>query len=327
MMMKQIRFSVAVLVAILALGIGRASAFNLVPPSSLGGSPGVGAQLYCPALAGIVAGSNGLWSVTDAQCFKGALNAGWSTISVPQTLTPASTVNIDLSKGCSGSIAFPTAGQNVTLTATNPAFCTGKDVAIYTAQPASGTTNNTLTFSTGFTNNAGAFPAVKTGTSATDVVTFKDNGTLVEYPVMGANFLTTAPGVATAWAGGAATVAQGATDYFAWGSNGNTSAQGTQATALVPFPIAGTAYDLSCRNATAADNSTGVVYTVYGGAAGTSASTITCTTASTGTPSTTLCSDTTHTFAVAAGDLLNVKVVNGNSAAANGVTGCSFVVH
>jgi hypothetical protein len=191
--MKTWRFSIALVIALLTLSVGRASAFTLVPPSIVGGIPGVGAELACPALAAISAGSNGLWAVTDPQCLKGALNSGWTTTAVPQVLTPASSVTWDLSKGCQASIAFPTAGQNVTLTATNIPFCTGKDVVLYTAQPASGTTSNTATFSTGFTANS-AIPAVKTGTSATDVITFKDNNTLVEYPVVGANFASAGGG-------------------------------------------------------------------------------------------------------------------------------------
>lgn len=119
--------------------------------------------------------------------------------------------------------------------------------------------------------------------------------------------------------------AQGATDYLEAGSLGSTVAQATQATALTVAPVAGTAANLSCRNATATDNSTGITYTVYGGSLGSTAEALTCTD-NTGTASANKCSDTTDTFQVAAGDLISIKVVNGNSAAANGVTECSFTV-
>ena len=237
-MVKRIRFSVALVVAILALTIGRASAntFNMAPPNP----PGPGAEVQCPAISNITAGTNGLWAISDPQCFKGLLLGGWSTIPVPQVLTPAANVVMDLSKGCSGSIAFPIAGQSITLTATNIPFCSGKDVSVFTAQPGSGTTNNTVTFSTGFTANS-TIPAVHTGTSATDVITFKDSGSLVEYPSVGAN----AP-VATGGAGIFATMALGtpaATQgtLTISGSTSGTITIGSQPTAVgtynLNFPI------------------------------------------------------------------------------------------
>lgn len=128
------------------------------------------------------------------------------------------------------------------------------------------------------------------------------------------------------WSGGSATIAQGATDYIAFGAQKTTAAQGTQATAAMVWPFNATAYDLYCTEATAADNSTGNTFTVNGGTSGTTAESLTCA-MSTTTASTTSCHDTTHSFSITAGDLLNIAVVNGNSAAATGVVSCSFLVH
>jgi hypothetical protein len=144
-------------------------------------------------------------------------------------------------------------------------------------------------------------------------------------PTTSGTFVTSTRGQAAVWAGASAGNAQGATDYLQFGSLGSTAAQGTQATAVNAWPFAGTASNLRCHNATAADNSTGITYTIYGGSAGTTASSVTCSTNTSG--STTSCSDTTDTFTVAAGDLLNIKIVNANSSAANGVTSCSFLVN
>lgn len=136
----------------------------------------------------------------------------------------------------------------------------------------------------------------------------------------------TPAGNTSVWSGGSATITQGSTDYIAFGAQKTTAAQGTQATASNVWPFKGTGYDLYCTEATAADNSTGNTFTVNGGTGGTTAEALTCT-MSTATASTTTCNDTTHTFPINAGDLLNISVVNGNSAAATGVVSCSFLVH
>jgi len=115
--------------------------------------------------------------------------------------------------------------------------------------------------------------------------------------------------------------AQGATAYLEAGSLGSTAAQGAAATAYTIAPSSGTAHSLECRNATPADNSTGVSYTLYDGGNATS---LTCSTNTSG--STTLCSDLTHVAGIAAGDLISIKVVNANTTNANGVTECSFIV-
>jgi hypothetical protein len=179
--MKRIRYAAVLMLALLALSFGRASALSVTvaPPQGT-----IGSSIACPAQANLVAGTNGLWTVTDAKCLSGLLSTGWTVTQAAQVLTPAANVVMDLSKGCAGSIAFPAAGQNVSLTATNISYCAGKPVYVYTLQPASGTTNNTLTLSTGFTLNTAA-PAVQTGTSASDVLEFYDNGTVLTYPVGG----------------------------------------------------------------------------------------------------------------------------------------------
>jgi hypothetical protein len=127
------------------------------------------------------------------------------------------------------------------------------------------------------------------------------------------------------WSGGSATISQGSTDYIAFGAQQTTTAQATQATAAMVWPFKGTAYDLYCTEATAADNTTGNSFTVNGGSAGTTAEALKCTMNT--SLNTTSCNDTTDTFAIAAGDKLDIAVVNGNSSAATGIIGCSFLVH
>jgi hypothetical protein len=129
------------------------------------------------------------------------------------------------------------------------------------------------------------------------------------------------------WSGGSATIAQGATDYIAFGAQQTTTAQATQANAAMTWPVAGTASNLRCIEATAADNTTGNTFTVYGGSAGTTAEALTCSMSTAAGASTTACSDTTHTFPIAAGDQLDIKVVNGNTTAATGIVDCAFLVH
>lgn len=125
------------------------------------------------------------------------------------------------------------------------------------------------------------------------------------------------------WAGASATIASSGTDYISFGQGAYVAVNATAANAYTAWPVAGTASNLQCFVTTAAQAG-GVVYTVYGGSAGTSAETLTCTMTNVTTP---VCSDTTHTFAVAAADKLSIKVVNSNAANATGVTSCSFVVN
>jgi hypothetical protein len=84
----------------------------------------------------------------------------------------------------------------------------------------------------------------------------------------------------------------------------------TQAQVWFPASFTGTATKLYTSQSVAAGSGKSYVYTVMGGSAGTTASNITCTSATAAVA----CNDTAHTFAITAGDLLSVRVVVSSSA-------------
>jgi len=134
------------------------------------------------------------------------------------------------------------------------------------------------------------------------------------------NLLTAAAGngQAAAWAGTTATITSGTNDYVSFGQNAGQSVIGTEANAQTGWPLAGTASNLQCKWTTAAQAG-GVIFVVRKNGVDTALTF----TATSGTSN----SDTTHTFSVAANDLLDVHITNGNASNATGVASCSFMIN
>lgn len=122
------------------------------------------------------------------------------------------------------------------------------------------------------------------------------------------------------WTGDSATITASSTDFIEFGMLATTTAQATETNAQTVVPQTGIANNLRCFGTTAAQSG-GVVYTLRDGAANTA---LTCTMNNVNTTS---CSDVTHQVSLAAGDLIDIQVVNSNSANATGITGCSFTIH
>lgn len=122
-------------------------------------------------------------------------------------------------------------------------------------------------------------------------------------------------GATSMWSGISATITSSSTDYIAFGENPGVSVISTQLDAQNIAPFAGTASNLHCAWKTAAEAG-GVAFTVEKNGVAT-ALTFTATSGTTG-------NDTTHNFTFAAGDLLDVKVVNSNATNATGIVSCGF---
>src|SRR5262249_541503 len=119
--------------------------------------------------------------------------------------------------------------------------------------------------------------------------------------------------------GTSATIAANTTDYVACGENAGITVISTEASAQTLIPAACTVSNLSGKLTSAANANTPVITAGKNGI-GTA---LTCTVSNTATT----CTDATHSFTSAAGDLLSTKVANPASANSTGVAYIGFQIN